>query len=46
MTKLEIVDLKKITGGGLTGWGIAAIGAFLTFVSGFIDGFARPFKCN
>lgn len=39
-------ELLKITGGGID-WSVAAlIGSAITFITGIIDGFLRPIKCN
>lgn len=46
MKNLDAEEMKKIIGGGISAWGVVGIGAFLTFLSGIIDGFTRPFKCN
>ena len=46
MNKLQIEEMKNITGGGITAWGAIGIGALLTFLAGVVDGFARPFKCH
>ncbi len=46
MKKLQIEEMKNITGGGITAWGAIGIGALLTFLAGLVDGFARPFKCH
>jgi len=46
MKKLQIEEMKNITGGGITAWGAIGIGALLTFLAGVVDGFARPFKCH
>ncbi len=46
MKKLEIEEMKSIMGGGISAWGIVGIGALLTFLSGLVDGLARPFKCH
>ena len=46
MKKLEIEETKQIVGGGISAWAVAGIGALLAFVSGIIDGIARPFKCH
>lgn len=45
--KLTKEELQKINGGGVSIGIIAlAIGAFVTFVAGFLDGFVRPQSCN
>lgn len=40
------VQLKKITGGGLSVWGGFAIAAIVVFLSGVIDGIVRPSICT
>lgn len=44
MIKLEENELRDIYGGGF-GF-LIAIGAFVTFLIGVIDGYVRPLKCN
>ena len=39
-------NLKEIKGGAVSPWLVAGIGALVTFISGVIDGIARPFRCN
>ena len=45
MKEIKDEELRKISG-GISGWAIAAIGAAIIFVSGIIDGIARPNKCR
>ena len=45
MEKVNIKDMKKIIGCGGR-WTFFGIGTIIVFVSGIIDGFVRPFKCN
>ncbi len=44
---LKDEELANISGGALS-WGVyaAAIAAAVSFVVGFFDGLARPFKCR
>ncbi len=46
MQELKVLETKKITGGGISAWGIFAIGTAIAFLVGVIDGFTRPLKCN
>ena len=45
MKKITENELKNIKG-GISGWGILGIGALITFLSGVLDGIARPSRCN
>lgn len=45
MKKMQDAELERING-GISGWVVAAIGAAIVFVSGIIDGIARPAKCR
>lgn len=45
MNDLEKKELKNING-GISLWGVVGVGAIITFVSGIIDGIARPFNCR
>ena len=45
MKILKDEELKNING-GISGWVIAGIALLVTFVSGIIDGIARPEKCR
>lgn len=46
MEKLSDIELKKVDGGGIS-LGIAfGIGALVTFILGFIDGYTRPLPCR
>lgn len=38
-------ELERING-GISAWAIAGIGVLATFISGIIDGIARPVKCR
>ena len=42
------LDEKKLTSikGGISGWGVLGIGALVAFLSGLLDGIARPSRCN
>ncbi|MBQ8891742.1 MAG: hypothetical protein IJ068_02635 [Bacilli bacterium] len=46
MKNLNISEMKKIKGGGVSISAILGIGSLITFLAGIIDGFARPLKCN
>lgn len=46
MNNINENELKKINGGGISGWAIAGLGALVAFLSGLLDGIARPSKCN
>ena len=46
MKYLNDVEMKKIIGGGMSLFGILGISSLVTFLSGIIDGFVRPLKCN
>lgn len=46
MMVLEKEEMLKITGGGISAWGIFGIIAALIFGAGIVDGFARPLPCN
>ncbi len=39
-------ELNNISGGMAIRARIYLIGGFITFISGIIDGFLRPLKCN
>ena len=45
MKKLTNNEMIKTIGGGISGWGVFAIGTIVTFICGIIDGFSRPFRC-
>ena len=45
MKRIGEDELKKING-GFSGWALAGMGILITFISGVIDGIARPKKCN
>ena len=44
--KLENEELKGIKGGTISACAIAGIVGAIVFISGIIDGIARPGKCN
>lgn len=46
MRRIEEKNLENIKGGAISGWGILGIGALVAFLSGVLDGIARPSKCN
>lgn len=46
MKKIKEKDLKKIKAGASVGWIIGGIIAGITFLSGVLDGYFRPFKCR
>lgn len=39
-------ELYNINGGGIKFGVYAAIGCFITFIVGIVDGFLRPLSCN
>lgn len=39
-------ELNSISGGMAIRTRMLLIGGFITFISGIIDGFLRPLKCN
>ena len=45
MKKLNDSELKKVEG-GMTAWMAVGIGLMVAFVSGVLDGIARPMKCH
>ena len=46
MNKLTIYESKKIKGGASAGLIIGGIIAGITFLSGILDGYFRPFRCR
>lgn len=44
--KLSTNELKKIKAGASVGWIIGGIIAGVTFLTGVLDGYFRPFKCR
>lgn len=46
MKKIDDKNLENINGGGISAWGVFGIGALVAFLSGLLDGIARPSKCN
>lgn len=44
--ELSDFELKKITGGELSVWGMLAIIAGVIFGIGAVDGYVRPLKCR
>ena len=42
----EKKNLVNVKGGGVSPWLVAGISALVTFVSGILDGIARPRRCN
>lgn len=45
MNKIDEKELKKISGGGMSGWTIASISALAAFVVGIFDGIVHPKRC-
>jgi len=45
MDKLERHELERITG-GVSGWVGIAVSAAIIFISGIIEGFTNPGRCN
>ena len=45
MKNLDENKLENIKG-GISGWGVLGIGALVAFLSGLLDGIARPSRCN
>ena len=45
---ISLNELKKINGGGVSGFiaGIFAVGSFIAFLAGVLDGYTRPLRCN
>lgn len=46
MKNIEENKLENIKGGGISAWGVFGIGALVAFLSGVLDGIARPSRCN
>lgn len=46
MKILKENELKNIKAGASIGWIIGGIIAGITFLSGVLDGYFRPFKCR
>ena len=46
MNSLSKLEMKKMIGGGLSGWVVIGLGAIATLIAGMVDGWARPFKCR
>ena len=46
MEKLTEVEMKNISGGGVSIGIIAAIVAGITFITGVLDGILRPLGCR
>ncbi len=46
MRKLNEQEMKNISAGGLSAIGWAIISAAISFFGGFLDGYARPYKCR
>lgn len=44
--KLSNKELRSIKAGASVGWIIGGIIAGITFLSGVLDGYFRPFKCR
>lgn len=45
MEKINNMELKKVTG-GISALGIVGIAALVIFISGVLDGFTNPGRCN
>lgn len=46
MKLLKENELKSIKAGASIGWIVGGIIAGITFLSGVLDGYFRPFKCR
>lgn len=46
MEKLTDVEMKNISGGGISIGIVAAIVAGITFITGVLDGILRPLGCR
>jgi len=46
MEKLTDVEMKNISGGGISIGVVAAIVAGITFITGLLDGILRPLGCR
>jgi lactobin A/cerein 7B family class IIb bacteriocin len=46
MKRLNEIELKNIEGGGISFGLVLGLGALITFVMGFIDGWTRPLPCR
>lgn len=43
---LDKTELLEIKGGAVKWTVVAIVGSAITFITGVIDGFLRPIKCN
>jgi len=46
MQIIEENELKKINGGGISGWVVAGISAVTAFLVGVLDGIVHPKRCD
>lgn len=46
MRELTKQELEETTAGGIFGWIVVGVAALCSFISGFVDGYTRPLKCN
>lgn len=46
MKKLTSNEMKQIKAGGISATGWAVIASILSFFSGLLDGYTRPFRCR
>ena len=46
MIKLNDNELLNIEGGAWSLGAVLAVGGFVTFIIGVIDGYVRPLRCN
>ena len=48
MQELKVNEMKNIKGGSASFWILAMFGiaSAIAFISGVLDGFTRPVKCN
>ena len=46
MINIEESELKKISGGGISGWAIAGISALAALLIGVFDGIVHPKRCD
>lgn len=46
MIRLTTNEMKQIKAGGISAVGWAVIASLLSFFSGLLDGYTRPFRCR